>query len=281
MNIVYGSELSERMNQELAAKVAALTGRKPRLAVILVGEDPASQIYVRSKEKACHKVGIEAETFLLPAESREVEVAGLIERLNEDPAVDGILLQLPLPKGLDKDKLIDKIAAEKDVDGLTSINAGRLANGLSGHVPCTPLGVIDLLEEMGCDFSGKHAVIVGRTRLVGLPLIHLLLKKNCTVTVCHSRTQDLPAVCRQADILVTAVGKARMFTKDYIKEGVYAVDVGISRVDGKICGDLDFDNIKELCAGITPMPKGTGPMTIARLLRNTWQAYCWREGYDQ
>ena len=281
MNIVYGSELSERMNQELAAKVAALTGRKPRLAVILVGEDPASQIYVRSKEKACHKVGIEAETFLLPAESREEEVVGLIRKLNEDPSVDGILLQLPLPKGLDKDRLIDSISPEKDVDGLTSISAGRLANGLPGLVPCTPLGVIDLLEEMGCDFSGKHAVIVGRTRLVGLPLIHLLLKKNCTVTVCHSRTQDLPSVCRQADILVTAVGKAHMFTKDYIKEGVYAVDVGISRVDGKICGDLDFDNIKELCAGITPMPKGTGPMTIARLLQNTWQAYCRREGYDQ
>jgi len=273
-NIYYGNELAQQYNEALKEKISLIEGRKPKLAVILVGDNPASHSYVRSKEKACAYVGIETEVFLFDESVKEEVISFKIQVLNEDKNVDGILLQLPLPEHLDKQKLINAISPDKDVDGLHTLNVGFLWQKQLDHfIPCTPLGCIALLEKMGVEFSGKKAVVVGRSNLAGLPMANLLLQRDCTVTICHSKTVDLKEVCQSADIIVSATGVAHLIKEDYVKEGAYVVDVGISKVDGKIVGDVDFDQVKDKCAGITPMPKGTGPMTVAMLLSNTYKAY--------
>lgn len=251
-------------------------GRAPRLAVILVGEDPASQVYVRNKENACADAGIDTVTFRKPADIPQNELEGFIAELNADPAIDGILLQLPLPAGLDAQPCIDAISPEKDVDGLTAVNQGRTAMNVPGLRPCTPAGILALLDRYGISVSGKKAVVLGRSILVGRPLSLMLNAKgyDATVTMCHSRTPDLTALCREADILIAAIGKARFVTADMIKPGAVIIDVGINRgQDGKLCGDVDYESVAPLASAITPVPGGIGPMTISQLLVNTAEAW--------
>ena len=277
MNIVYGSELSKEIKEELKEEIAGYK-RKPCLSVVLVGEDPASVSYVRSKNKAAVEVGMDYRQIDLPEEASQEELLKVVDGLNEDEGVDGILVQLPLPKHLDEKEVLDHISWKKDVDGLHAVNAGKLYLGEEGFVPCTPQGIIELLKKMEVGFRGKHAVVIGRSKLVGLPVSKLLLNENCTVTICHSKTEDLAKITSQADILVVAIGKPRFITKEYVKEGAYVIDVGVNRVDGKLCGDVDFEDVKEKCAAITPVPKGVGPMTVTMLLKNTVKAYRMKEG---
>jgi methylenetetrahydrofolate dehydrogenase (NADP+)/methenyltetrahydrofolate cyclohydrolase len=274
--IIDGREVAARVRDEVAHKVGELTaaGRPPPgLATILVGEDPASAIYVANKRKACAEVGIADHHRHLPVSASQEDVAETIERLNREPAVSGILLQLPLPAGLRPGELTGSIRPEKDVDGLTPISAGRLAQGLTGLRPCTPLGVIELLDSYGVDLEGAQAVVVGRSNLVGKPLAALLLARNATVTTCHSRTRDLEGVCGRADVLVAAVGMARMISADHVKAGAAVIDVGMNRTAEGLTGDVDFDAAAQRAGLITPVPGGVGPMTIAMLLRNTLTAY--------
>ena len=251
-------------------------GRAPRLAVILVGEDPASQVYVRNKENACADAGIDTASYRLPATTPQAELEAFIAGLNADPEIDGILLQLPLPKGLDEQPCINAISPEKDVDGLTVANQGRTAMNIPGLRPCTPAGVLALLDRYGISVSGKKAVVLGRSILVGRPIALMLGARgyDATVTMCHSRTPDLAAVCREADILIAAIGKPRFVTADMVKPGAVIIDVGINRgEDGKLCGDVDYDNVAPLASAITPVPGGIGPMTISQLLVNTTEAW--------
>lgn len=251
-------------------------GRVPCLAVILVGEDPASQVYVRNKEKACADAGMETRSYRRPASILQEELEALIAELNADPAVDGILLQLPLPDGLDARPCIDAISPEKDVDGLTAVNQGRVAMNVPGLRPCTPAGILALLDHYGIDVSGKRAVVIGRSNLVGRPISLMLggRDRNATVTMCHSHTPDLAAVCREADIIVAALGRPRFVTADMVKKGAVIIDVGINRgEDGKLCGDVDYENVAPLASAITPVPGGIGPMTISQLLVNTVKAW--------
>ena len=271
--IIYGSELSKEIRDQLKKEVESTDGRKPCLAVILVGDDPASVSYVRGKSKACDEVGIECRQMTFPETMPEWDLLDLIHRLNGDQTVDGILVQLPLPKHIDQRRILSAILPEKDVDGLTVTNSGKLFAGLDGLVPCTPLGIIELLKKMEVDLEGKNVVVVGRSNLVGLPVSRLLLMENATVTVCHSKTRNLADITSKADVLIAAIGKPRFFTTEYIKEGAYVIDVGVNRVDGKLCGDVDFDNVKDKCAAITPVPKGCGPMTITMLMSNTIKAW--------
>lgn len=277
--IIYGSELSKEIRDQLKKEVESANGRKPCLAVILVGDDPASVSYVRGKSKACDEVGIECRQMTFPETMSEWDLLDLIHRLNGDQTVDGILVQLPLPKHIDQRRILSAILPEKDVDGLTVTNSGKLFAGLDGLFPCTPLGIIELLKKMEVDLEGKNVVVVGRSNLVGLPVSRLLLKENATVTVCHSKTRNLADITSRADVLIAAIGKPRFFTTEYIKEGAYVIDVGVNRVDGKLCGDVDFDNVKDKCAAITPVPKGCGPMTITMLMSNTIQAWRMHEGH--
>ena len=273
--VVYGSVLSQRLKDELKEKIETdiQSGlKRPKLGVILVGEDPASVSYVKGKEKAAAYVGIDVEVNRLAETISQQELNKLIIRLNSDPKIDGILLQLPLPKQLDSRQALELIDPGKDVDGLGIINSGRLFLREEGFYPCTPLGIIELLKEMKVEIEGKHAVVVGRSNLVGLPVSRLLLNENATVTTCHSRTSNLKEICRQADILVVAIGKAEFITGDYIKEGAYVIDVGVNRVDGKLKGDVKFDEAVDKVAAITPVPKGVGPMTITMLMYNTYKA---------
>lgn len=272
MNIIYGSELSMEMKQAMAKEVSALD-KKPCLAVILVGENPASVSYVKGKNKACVEVGFDYHQIDMKEESSEEEVIAKVKELNENDEVDGILVQLPLPKHINERNVLDAIDPSKDVDGLHPVNYGKLFAGLDAFYPCTPLGIIELLKKMEVDLEGKNVVVVGRSNLVGLPVSRLLLKQNATVTICHSRTKDLAKVTSKADVLVAAIGKPKFFTSEYVKEGAYVIDVGVNRVDGKLCGDVDFENVKEKCAAITPVPKGCGPMTITMLLSNTLKSY--------
>ena len=254
----------------LAGEFSQATGRQAGLAVVLVGEDPASQVYVKSKGKQTVACGMESFEHKLPATASEAELLGLIERLNADRAVDGILVQLPLPAHLDEQKVIATIAPGKDVDGFHIINAGRLAVGQDGFVPCTPLGCLMLLKDRLGDLSGLDAVVIGRSNIVGKPMAQLLLQESCTVTVAHSRTKDLPGVVRRADIVVAAVGKPGFVPGDWIKEGAVVIDVGINRLpDGKVVGDVDFAAASERASWITPVPGGVGLMTVATLLQNT------------
>ena len=261
---------------DLASDFAGKAGRKAGLAVVLVGEDPASQVYVRSKHKATLEAGMESFEHRLPADTAEADLLALVAQLNADPAVDGILVQLPLPAQIDTDKVIAAIDPDKDVDGFHVVNAGRLAVGQNGFVPCTPLGCLMLLKDRLGDLSGLEAVVIGRSNIVGKPMAQLLLDANATVTIAHSRTRDLPAVVRRADIVVAAVGRAEMVRGDWIKPGATVIDVGINRLDpaageskGRLVGDVAYDEVAQVAAAVTPVPGGVGPMTIAVLLRNT------------
>jgi methylenetetrahydrofolate dehydrogenase (NADP+)/methenyltetrahydrofolate cyclohydrolase len=263
--------VKERVKVDLAAYEEE-SGRRPGLATVLVGEDPASEVYVGMKIKACAEVGIESIHQAPPAAIRQEELEELVESLNADDAVDGILVQLPLPDHLDSDRIVQLIDPTKDVDGLTPVNAGLLAHGTPGLVPCTPAGVMELLAHEGVEVEGAHAVVVGRSKLVGVPVARLLLLANATVTMCHSRTRDIDAVCAQADILVAAVGVPRLLGAAAVKPGAVVIDVGVNRLEEGLVGDVDFDAAAEVASAITPVPGGVGPMTIAMLLHNTLQA---------
>ncbi|MGE5503757.1 MAG: bifunctional methylenetetrahydrofolate dehydrogenase/methenyltetrahydrofolate cyclohydrolase FolD [Actinomycetota bacterium] len=270
--IIDGTAFSAHLRDRIAERVALMRERHhvtPGLAVVLVGEDPASQVYVRTKHKRAVEVGMNSFEHKLPAETTESELLTLIEGLNDDPAVHGILVQLPLPKHVDSQKVIDAISPEKDVDGFHPVNVGRLASGGQAMVPCTPLGSLMLLKDTLGDLTGLKAIVVGRSNIVGKPMAQLLLRENCTVTVAHSKTRNLPEECRQADIVVAAVGIPEMVRGDWIKPGATVIDVGINRVDGKLVGDVAFAEAAKVAGAITPVPGGVGPMTIAVLLRNT------------
>jgi len=280
--IIDGKAVAAELRAEIAREVAALkTAGKPApgLHVVLVGEDPASKVYVASKEKLAAEVGMNSVAHRLPAETTEATLLAKVAELNADDSVDGILVQLPLPKHIDTGRIIDAIDPAKDVDGLHPINAGLLAGGKSGLVPCTPLGCMLLLKQVLPSLSGLEAVVIGRSELVGRPVAQLLLQADCTVTIAHSRTRDLPAVVQRADIVVAAVGRPRMVKGDWIKPGATVIDVGINRMpDGKLAGDVDYAEAAEVAGAITPVPGGVGPMTIACLLRNTLTAYRARRG---
>jgi methylenetetrahydrofolate dehydrogenase (NADP+)/methenyltetrahydrofolate cyclohydrolase len=273
--LIDGKAIGQQVRAQVARDVAAFTqetGIVPGLATILVGEDPASAVYVANKRRACEEAGIADLHRHLSASATADEVAALVGELNDDPACSGILLQRPLPDGLDDAALSALIAPDKDVDGLTPISAGRLLQGTPGLRPCTPLGVVELLDRHDVALEGAEAVIVGRSDLVGKPLAHLLLQRNATVTVCHSRTRDLDAVCARADVLVAAVGVPRLLGAGAVKPGAAVIDVGMNRLPEGLCGDVDFDAVRELAGLLTPVPGGVGPMTIAMLLRNTLSA---------
>ncbi len=270
--IIDGKAISSRLLDQIATQTAAMA-TPPGLAVILVGDNPASHVYVANKVKACAKAGIRSIEHRLPASASEAEIADLITMLNTDPSVDGILLQLPLPDGLESDKLIQMISPEKDVDGLTIPNIGKLVAGIDALVPCTPQGSMLLVREVCPDLTGKHAVVIGRSLLFGKPMAQLLLAANATVTTAHSKTSNLAEICQQADILVAAVGRPKMVKGDWIKQGAIVIDVGINRLEtGKLCGDVDFDEAVKVAGAITPVPGGVGPMTIACLMANTLKA---------
>ena len=282
----FAAKLRERVG-EFAATFAEKAGRKAGLAVVLVGEDPASQVYVRSKHKATLAANMESFEHRLPADTSEDDLLALVARLNADPAVDGILVQLPLPDHLDEQAVIGAISPDKDVDGFHVTNAGRLAVGQSGFVPCTPLGCMMLLTDRLGDLSGLEAVVIGRSNIVGKPMAQLLLDANATVTIAHSRTKDLPAVVRRADIVVAAVGRAEMVKAEWLKEGATVIDVGINRLPpepgadkGRLVGDVDYAGAQAVASAITPVPGGVGPMTIAVLLRNTLVAAYRNEGLN-
>jgi methylenetetrahydrofolate dehydrogenase (NADP+) / methenyltetrahydrofolate cyclohydrolase len=273
--IIDGKAIAAAVREEVARDVAeftARTGRVPGLATILVGEDPASQVYIANKRKLSVEVGIADLHRHLPASSTHDEIAVLLEELNEDDDVSGILLQLPVPKPLNGQALTELIAPEKDVDGLTPISAGRLTQGAVGLRPCTPLGVIELLDRHSVELEGAEAVVVGRSDLVGKPVASLLLQRNATVTICHSRTRDLAGVCSRADVLIAAVGVPKLVGAGHVKPGAAVIDVGMNRIETGLVGDVDFDAVKEVAGLLTPVPGGVGPMTIAMLLRNTLTA---------
>ena len=274
--IIYGSELALRYKADIREKVNKYKEegkRIPKLGVILVGDNPASVSYVKGKRKACEDTGMAFELKELKDTVSQDELIAEIEKWNDDETVDGILVQLPLPEGIDENAVIEHIDHKKDVDGLTSYNAGKLFLGEDGFVPCTPLWVMAILKEMNVDLEGKNAVVIGRSSLVGLPVSKLLLNKHATVTVCHSRTKNLKEIASRADVLVVAIGKARFINHEYVKEGAFVIDVGVNRVDGKLCGDVDFDDVIDKVSMITPVPKGVGPMTIAMLMNNVLKAY--------
>ncbi|MCI5722969.1 MAG: bifunctional methylenetetrahydrofolate dehydrogenase/methenyltetrahydrofolate cyclohydrolase FolD [Erysipelotrichaceae bacterium] len=274
--IIYGSELSSELKQSMRAKVDAWVKegkRKPCLAVILVGDNPASVSYVRGKEKACQAVGIDTQTLRLDANISQADLESEIRKCSNDSKVDGILIQLPLPIGLDEDRAIACVDPNKDVDGLHPLNFGKFFMNQPSFIPCTPLGIMELLKRMHCDPQGKHAVVIGRSKLVGTPVARLLQNANATVTICHSHTANLKQIANMADILIVAVGKAKIIDASYIKEGAYVIDVGVNSVDGHLCGDVDFDSALGKAGAITPVPKGVGPMTICMLLQNTITAY--------
>lgn len=286
--IMDGKAFAQSLRGKVAVGVTELKAKHhltPGLAVVLVGSDPASEIYVGSKGKMTREVGMNSYEHRLPDTTSEAELLALIDQLNEDASVHGILVQLPLPKHIDEKSVINRISPAKDVDGFHAINAGKLATGQKdGLVPCTPLGSVMLAKHYGGSLAGKHAVVVGRSNIVGKPVAQLLLQEDCTVTIAHSRTHDLPAMCRSADVLVAAVGRPQMIKGDWVKQGAIVVDVGINRLPpetegakGKIVGDVDFESAKEVAGFITPVPGGVGPMTIACLLYNTLKAFCVQE----
>ncbi|MBQ2713205.1 MAG: bifunctional methylenetetrahydrofolate dehydrogenase/methenyltetrahydrofolate cyclohydrolase FolD [Clostridia bacterium] len=270
--VLDGKALSKKLREGMAEEVALIakeTGRQIGLAVILVGEDPASTVYVRNKIRACEEVGVRSFQYRLPAETTQDELITLIRKLNADDEVNGILVQLPLPKGLNESAVLEEINYEKDVDGFHERNAGKLFLGNGGLVACTPSGCMELIAESGVSVSGKRAVVIGRSNIVGKPMAMLLLNANATVTVCHSRTQNIAEVTREADILVAAVGRPNFVTADMVKPGAVVIDVGINRLDGKLVGDVEYSSVSEVAGYITPVPGGVGPMTITMLMKNT------------
>ncbi|MBG9722605.1 bifunctional methylenetetrahydrofolate dehydrogenase/methenyltetrahydrofolate cyclohydrolase [Bacillus mycoides] len=270
--IIKGNEVAEKKRAQLKEKVVKLKeqGIVPGLAVILVGEDPASRSYVKGKEKGCEQVGIYSELIELPETITEERLLAEIDRLNGDDRINGILVQLPLPKHIEEKAIIERISPEKDVDGFHPISVGRMMTGQDTFLPCTPHGILELVKETNLDISGKHVVVIGRSNIVGKPVGQLFLNENATVTYCHSKTQNIKELSKLADILIVAVGRPKMVTADYIKEGAVLIDVGVNRLEtGKLCGDVDFDNVLDVAGYITPVPKGVGPMTITMLLHNT------------
>lgn len=280
--IIDGKTISLKRKDILKEKIDDLKNqgkRVPKLVVVIVGDNQASHTYVRNKEIGCAYVGIESEIIRYDASVTQDELVSRINDLNNDDSVDGILVQLPLPKHIDGDKILDLIEPSKDVDGFHPINVAKLFLGQDGLEPCTPKGMMVLLDEINYDLKGKEVVVVGRSNIVGKPVALLCLQKDATVTIAHSRTEDLKEVCQRADVLIAAVGRAKMFNKDYVKDGAVVLDVGINRDENnKLCGDVDFEDVKDKASYITPVPGGVGPMTIAMLLENTYQAYLKREG---
>ncbi|MES2402672.1 MAG: bifunctional methylenetetrahydrofolate dehydrogenase/methenyltetrahydrofolate cyclohydrolase FolD [Pseudomonadota bacterium] len=273
--LIDGNALSKQLRAEVAQRAAALLakGVTPGLAVVLVGENPASQVYVRNKVKACQDNGLHSVLEQYPATLSEADLLARVDALNNDPAIHGILVQLPLPAHIDAQKVIESISPAKDVDGFHVASAGALMVGQPGFWPCTPYGCMKMLESIGYDLKGKHAVVIGRSNIVGKPMALMLLQKSATVTICHSATKDLKAMTLQADVIVAAVGKRNVLTADMVKPGAVVIDVGMNRNDeGKLCGDVDFDGVKEVAGYITPVPGGVGPMTITMLLVNTLEA---------
>jgi len=274
-NIMDGKAVARSIREGLKEEIEGLKkkGIHPGLAVVLVGENPASMVYVKNKGEACRSAGIYSEEHKLPAETKEADLLGLINQLNKDPRIHGILVQLPLPAHINKDRILASVSPEKDVDGFHEINMGRLLIGQEGLVPCTPLGIMKLLEHYHIPVEGRFAVVVGRSNIVGKPVALMLLQRNATVTICHTRTKNMGEVCRMADILIAAAGRPGMITADMIREGAVVVDVGINRLDtGKLTGDVDFESASKRAGWITPVPGGVGPMTIAMLLYNTVKA---------
>jgi methylenetetrahydrofolate dehydrogenase (NADP+)/methenyltetrahydrofolate cyclohydrolase len=274
--VVDGKSLAQDIRSEIAAEVASLVAaghRTPCLAVVLVGEDPASASYIKGKRRASERAGMDSVERDLPATASQADVLALVDELNRDDAIDGILVQLPLPEGIDPDAVAAAIDPAKDVDGLHPVNSGRLLANQPGLYPCTPLGILEVLDRHGIKLEGRRAVVIGRSAIVGKPVALLLLHRSATVTICHSRTEDLPGVCREADVLVAAVGRARMVKPDWIRPGAAVIDVGVNVIDGKLVGDVDFEGAKGVASLITPPRGGIGPMTITMLLRNTVAAY--------
>ena len=280
-NIIDGKRISDSLKEQMKAQVVALEqqyGRRPGLAVIIVGENPASQVYVRNKVRAAEYVGLRSVQITLPEETSEADLLAQIRTLNEDPAIDGILVQLPLPKHIDEEKVIDAIALEKDADGFHPGNVGALWLGKPCTLPCTPKGCLELIRSTDIEIRGALAVVIGRSNIVGKPMAKLLLDQHATVVMAHSRTRDLGALTRQADIIVAAVGKRNVVTADMVKPGAVVIDVGMNRDDeGKLCGDVDFEAVKEVAGWITPVPGGVGPMTITMLMQNTIESFIKRE----
>jgi methylenetetrahydrofolate dehydrogenase (NADP+) / methenyltetrahydrofolate cyclohydrolase len=272
--LIDGKAVAAQIQEELAAEAARLRagGVQPCLAVVLVGDDPASHTYVRSKLRTAERLGVESRDHILPAATSQRELMEVVARLNADPAVHGILVQSPVPPPLDYRTVLESIDPRKDVDGFHPFSAGSLMHGATPMPPCTPAGIMELIRRSGVDLTGKEAVVVGRSMLVGKPVALLLLSENATVTICHSRTRDLPGVCRRADVLVVAIGRARMVTADYVQEGAVVIDVGINRVEGEVVGDVDFESVSPKAGAITPVPGGVGPMTITMLMKNTLTA---------
>ncbi|MCD7741781.1 MAG: bifunctional methylenetetrahydrofolate dehydrogenase/methenyltetrahydrofolate cyclohydrolase FolD [Ruminococcus sp.] len=273
--IIDGKQVSADVKARIATEAAQLKekGIEVGLAVVIVGEDPASKVYVRNKKLACEAVGFNSYEYALPEQTTEAQLLELVDNLNNDPKVNGILVQLPLPKHLNDKVIIDNISADKDVDAFHPVNVGKIMIGSYSFLPCTPAGVMELIHSIGVDVKGKECVVIGRSNIVGKPMAMLLLHESGTVTICHSKTEDLKAACKRADILVAAVGKAKMITSDYIKEGAVVIDVGMNRDENnKLCGDVDFEDCKDKAGYITPVPGGVGPMTIAMLMQNTLTA---------
>lgn len=281
MKLIDGKAVSLRIKDEVKEATAKLKqiGITPTLAVIIVGDDPASRVYVNNKRKACEYIGFNSLEYALDESTTQQDLLDLIARLNLDDEVDGILCQLPLPKHIDENAITEAISSQKDVDAFTPENVGRIMNGDYAMLPCTPAGIMELIFSTGIDISGKHAVVVGRSNIVGKPIAMLLLHQNATVTVCHSKTEKLDEICRQADILIAAVGKTKFVTADMVKDGVVVIDVGINRDEnGKLCGDVDFESVSKKASFITPVPGGCGPMTISMLMKNTYTAAVKRRG---
>lgn len=279
--VVDGKALANEIRKQIAAEVDRLLGdgrRRPRLAVVLVGDNPASASYIKGKRRACERVGIDSAEERLPASASEREVLAVVERLNRDPDVDGILVQLPLPEGVRPELVAEATDPAKDVDGLHPMNVGRLVAGQPTLAPCTPLGIMAILDHHEVALAGAHAVVIGRSMIVGKPVSLLLQQRHATVTMCHSRTRDLQALCRSADVLVAAVGRARLVGRDWVKPGAAVIDVGVNEVEGKLVGDVDFEAVQGVAGLLTPPRGGVGPMTITMLLRNTLQAYRARTG---
>lgn len=277
--IIDGKSVAKTMQEEISQEVRQMVKKgiqPPGLAVILIGSNPASQIYVRNKKAACLRVGFHAEEYLLPATAKEEDIKKLIIKLNNDSKIHGILLQLPLPSGLSEENILELIAPEKDVDCFHPYNVGKLFLGRPTWIPCTPAGIMELLKYQGIDLKGKKSVVIGRSNIVGKPLAMLLLQEHATVTICHSRTQNLPEISRNADIVVVAIGRARFLTGDMVSPGQVIIDVGQNKTGEKLCGDVDFDAVAQKVAAITPVPGGVGPMTITMLLKNTLMA-AWKK----